>query len=252
MFDWILKRVLPLPKLEQLESYLFIGPHPDDIEVACAPTVKKLTGAGRHVRFLIVTDGRMGTADPELWGERLAAVRRGEAAASAKLLGVTDVAYLPFEDAGNYTADACAREIAVQIALLKPDAVFAPDPDVIAEFHADHIKAGQAVKYASCMAPFPSVMEALGCAQAHSPKVYAFYNTDRPNSFIRVGKTFAFREKALACHGSQFDGKAVHGITLYYRLRSIRLGLFRRFGLCDGYRAVTPARSHCFPESARW
>lgn len=51
MFDWILKRVLPLPKLEQLESYLFIGPHPDDIEVACAPTVKKLTGRASACAF---------------------------------------------------------------------------------------------------------------------------------------------------------------------------------------------------------
>ncbi len=252
MFNWILKRVLPLPKLTRLESYLFIGPHPDDIEVACAPTVKRLTEAGKRVRFLIVTDGRMGTDDPRLWGDCLAALRREEAAASAKLLGVTDVAYLPFEDAGDYTADACARQIAVEIARTKPDAVFAPDPDVIAEFHADHIKTGQAVKYASCMAPFLSVMEGLGCAQAHTPKAYAFYNTDRPNSFIRIGKTFAFRAKALACHRSQFDDKSIDSISIYYRLRSIRLGLFRRLGLCDGYRALTPARTHCIPEAARW
>lgn len=252
MFNFILKRILPLPKLLQLESFLFIGPHPDDIEVACAPTVKRLTESGKHVTFLIVTDGRMGSADPTLWGDRLAALRREEAAASAKLLNVTEIIYLPFADAGRYTADECARKLAVEIARIKPDAVFAPDPDVITEFHADHIKTGQAVKFASCMTPFPSVMEELGCSQFHAPKVYAFYNTNRPNTYIRTAKTFAVREKALACHKSQFDGKAVHDIALYYRLRGIRLGLFRRFGLCDGYRCVTPPRAHCLPESADW
>ncbi len=252
MFDFISKRILPLPKLEQLGSFLFVGPHPDDIEVGCAPTVKKLTDAGKHVVFLVVTDGRMGTADASLWGDRLAALRREEAKESAALLGVKEVVMLDYADAGSYTADECARKIALEIARIKPAAVFAPDPDVVSEFHADHIKTGQAVKYASCMVPFESVMQSLGGKDFHSPEVYAFYNTNRPNSYIRVGKYFPLREKALLCHKSQFDEKAAHDIALYYRLRSIRLGLFRRFGLCDGYRAVTPARSHCFPEAARW
>lgn len=252
MFYFILKRILPLPKLESLESHLFVGPHPDDIEVGCAPTVKKLTEAGKRVVFLVVTDGRMGADDPALWGDRLAALRQEEARASAALLGVREVIFLPFEDAGRYTADDCARAVAVEIARVKPDAVFAPDPDVVCEFHGDHIKTGQAVKLASCMAPFGSVMESLGSAEHHAPKVYAFYNTDRPNSYIRIGKYFRFREEALRSHKSQFDEEAVKTISLYYKLRSVRLGLSRRFGLCDGYRCLTPARTHCFPEASRW
>lgn len=252
MFNLILKRILPLPKLDALESYLFVGPHPDDIEVGCAPTVKKLTDMGKRVAFLVATDGRMGTSVPALWGEKLAAIRREEARESARLLGVHEVIFLPFEDAGNYTADDCARRIALEVARLKPDAVFAPDPDVKSEFHADHIKTGQAVKYASCMAPFASVMETLGSQEAHAPKVYAFYNTDRPNSFLRIGKYFDMRERALLCHKSQFGENEARQIALYYKLRSIRLGLSRLAGRCDGYRAVTPPRSHCLPEAARW
>lgn len=252
MFTFLLKRLLPLPKLESLESHLFIGPHPDDVEVACAPTVKKLVEAGRRVAFLVATDGRMGTDDPALRGEKLALLRREEARASAALLGVKEVIFLPFEDAGRYAADDLARAVAREIARVKPDAVFAPDPDVVCEFHGDHLKTGQAVKLASCMVPFASVMESLGCAERHAPKVYAFYNTDRPNSFVRIGKYFRFREEALRCHKSQFNEREVKTIALYYKLRSVRLGLFRKFGLCDGYRALTPARTHCFPEASRW
>ncbi len=252
MFDFILKRILRLPKIERLESFLFVGPHPDDIEVSCAPTVKKLTEAGKRVVFLIATDGRMGSTDPARWGEPLARLRREEAAASAKLLGVNEIFFLPFEDAGAYTADECARALAKEIVRLRPDAVFGPDPDVRSEFHADHIKTGQAIKYACCMAPHPAVMESLGCSGSHSPALYAFYNTERPNAFVRVARQIRQRAAALACHTSQFDEQAVRQIALYYRLRSIRLGLFRRLALCDGYRAVTPARAHCLPEASKW
>jgi hypothetical protein len=69
---------------------------------------------------------------------------------------------------------------------------------------------------------------------------------------VRIGKYFRFREEALRCHKSQFNEREVKTIALYYKLRSVRLGLFRKFGLCDGYRALTPARTHCFPEASRW
>ena len=102
MFNAILRRFSPIPKLDAFSRYLFIGPHPDDIEVACAPSVRALTRAGKHVTFLVLTDGCMGAIDPALSSEALVEIRRAEALASAKLLGVTDVVFLPFHDGGMY------------------------------------------------------------------------------------------------------------------------------------------------------
>ena len=252
MFNMILRRVAPIPKLDAFARYLFIGPHPDDIEVACAPTIRALTLSGKHVSFLILTDGRMGSVDPALYGEELVKIRQQEATASANLLGVTDVTFLPFHDGGMYAMEDAASEIAKQIAQQKPDAVFAPDPNVISECHIDHIKTGLAAKMSMNMAPFESVMRSIGFAGSHAVKALAFYYTDKPNAYLGVKKTFSARAEALACHKSQFDEKMVSDICMYFKLRSIRFGLRRLMGLADGYRALSPTHMHCFPEASEW
>ncbi|MBQ8873262.1 MAG: PIG-L family deacetylase, partial [Clostridia bacterium] len=38
---------MPLPKLLKQQKFLFVGPHPDDIEVACGSTVAKLVKMGK-------------------------------------------------------------------------------------------------------------------------------------------------------------------------------------------------------------
>lgn len=252
MFDFILKSRLPLPRIESLGRFLFIGPHPDDIEVFCAPTVKKLVSMGKEVYFLIVTDGAMGTADPSLAGRALAERRFAEAEASAALLGVSGVSCLGFSDAGCYGEDECARAIAREIVRLKPDAVFAPDPDVISECHADHIKTGRAAKYALCLAPYASVMASVGVSGAHEPRAIYLYGTDRPNAFISVRGFASARRSALECHKSQFDTAFIDDVMLYNALRSSGFALRRFSAKAEGYRGLTAARAHCLPEASRW
>jgi len=252
MFLAILKRFMPVPVLTGFERYLFIGPHPDDIEVACAPTVRALTQAGKHVSFVILTDGRMGAIDPKLFGDPLVEIRKAEALASAKLLGVSDVTFLPFHDGAMYPVEEAACAVAKEIVRLRPDVVFAPDPNVISECHLDHIKAGMAAKAAMNMAPFPSVMASIGGSGSHSVKALAFYYTDKPNSYVPVKKTFSARAEALLCHKSQFDEKTIQDIGTYFKLRSLRFGLRKCKGMCDGYRALSPTHMHCFPEASEW
>ena len=252
MFSAILKRVAPIPKLDSFERYLFIGPHPDDIEVACSPSVRALTQTGKQVSFLILTDGRMGAIDPALFGDELVEIRQREARASAELLGVTDVTFLPFHDGGMYPMEDAACEVAKAIVRLKPDVVFAPDPNVISECHIDHIKTGLAAKMSMNMAPFESVMMSIGSSGSHAVKALAFYYTDKPNAYLCVKSTFSARKEALACHKSQFDEQMVSDITMYFKLRSIRLGLRKCMGLADGYRALSPTHMHCFPEASEW
>ena len=252
MFRAILKHVAPLPKLASFDRYLFIGPHPDDIEVACAPTVRALTDAGRHVSFLIVTDGCMGALDPKLFGDELVRIRREESLASAKLLGVTDVTFLTFQDGAQYAFEEAAAAIAKEIVRLKPQAVFAPDPNVISECHYDHIKVGMAAKMSMNMAPFESVMQSVGGSGSHSVDALAFYYTDRPNCYIPIKKTFSARRDALLQHKSQFDEQGINDICMYFKLRTTRFA-FRTFrGMCDGYRALAPVHMHCFPEASEW
>lgn len=252
MFNTILKSVAPIPSLCSFERYLFIGPHPDDIEVACAPSVLALTQAGKHVSFLIVTDGRMGALDPAVFGDELVKIRQAEALASAKQLGVSDVTFLPFHDGGMYRFEDAASEIAKHIVQQQPDVVFAPDPNVISECHIDHIKVGLAAKMSMNMAPFAGVMQSIGFTGSHAVSALAFYYTDKPNAYIGTLQTFAARGEALALHKSQFDEKAISDICMYFTLRSVRLGLRRLQGYCDGYRVLSATHMHCFPEASEW
>ena len=59
-----IKFAAPLPDLESFDRYLFIGPHPDDIEVGAGATAAKLAAAGKKVCFLICLAGRLGWKTP--------------------------------------------------------------------------------------------------------------------------------------------------------------------------------------------
>ncbi len=246
----LLSLIVPLPKLLGGESYLFIGPHPDDIEVGCAPTVKRLVELGKEVHFLIVTDGRMGSVIG-LCGDELVPVRQAEAKESAALLGVAEenITFLPFCDGGMYQMEEVAKAIAREIVKVQADVVFAPDPDVRSECHLDHIKVGQAAKYAMNMAPYAPIMCGLGVRDAYASSALALYFTDKPNAFIRVSKYASFRKDALLCHKSQFTVVDMAAMLNYFSLRSMKMGLHCFASKADGYRSLAPVHWHCFPEA---
>ena len=58
--SFIVKKAAPVPRPETFEKYLFIGPHPDDIEIGAGATIARLTSEGKQVSFLICMDGRYG------------------------------------------------------------------------------------------------------------------------------------------------------------------------------------------------
>lgn len=66
-----LKFAVPAVKLEAYRRYLFIGPHPDDIEIGAGATAAKLAAEGKDVAFLICTDGRYGDGATALRGDEL-------------------------------------------------------------------------------------------------------------------------------------------------------------------------------------
>ncbi|MBR6571072.1 MAG: PIG-L family deacetylase, partial [Clostridia bacterium] len=121
-----LKIAAPLPKLESFDRFLFVGPHPDDIEIGAGATAARLAKAGKQVCFLICTDGRYGDGQTGLRGDALAAERRQEAIRSAAVLGVSDVRFLNLSDGGFYDMDELIRGIAQVMGDFQPEAVFTP------------------------------------------------------------------------------------------------------------------------------
>lgn len=242
----VLKAAAPLPDIEKFERYLFIGPHPDDIEIGAGATAAKLAAMGKSVCFLICLDGRYGseTIPPE----ELVEIRRLEALASAKMLGISDVRFLNLSDGGFYEFDELLHGIAQTVGDFKPDIMFAPDPCVTSECHADHLNVGNAARRIAYFAPYAGIMHEYG-AEPAPVAALAYYMTAKGNSFV---KTAGYLDKQLdaifACHQSQFPGDTDDAIKLYLKLRSATFGLRRLTFSAEAFRLLTPTHMHCLPE----
>lgn len=248
-----LKFAAPLPRPEDFARYLFVGPHPDDIEIGAGATVSRLTSLGKQVTFLICTDGRYGDENTALRGQALADCRREEAIRSAALLGVRDVRFLNLSDGGLYTQEALLSGIARVIGQVQPQVLFAPDPCVDSECHTDHLNVGQAVRRLACFAPNPGIMAGFG-AQPAPVKALCYYMTARPNRFVATrGHLEKQLEAIFSCHLSQFppDSPAASSIRLYLKLRAVDFGLRSLKGQAEGFRVLGPTQMHCLPEADR-
>ena len=250
----VLRFAAPLPKLEQFDRFLFLGPHPDDIEIGAGATAARLTAAGKQVTFLICTDGRYGldNAPEGTTPEALIAIRQRESIASAKRLGVTDVRFLPFEDGGFYETDELLRAAAGVIGKVQPQVLFAPDPCVMSECHADHLRVGECARRLAFAAGSQPVMERLG-AEPAPVEAIAYYMTAKPNRFVGTRETSARQLEALLCHESQFPAgcAALRSVRLYLKLRAVDFGIRSGKGLAEGFRVLGQTQMHCLPEADR-
>lgn len=241
----------PLPDLEGFERYLFVGPHPDDIEIGAGATVSRLASLGKQVTFLVCTDGRYGDENTALRGLALAQVRKEEARRSAGLLGVTDVRFLGLSDGGFYSREELFSGIAKVIGEVQPEAVFAPDPCVGSECHVDHLNVGQAVRRLSYLASNAGIMEQYG-AESAQIQALAYYMTARPNRFVSTREHLQKQLDAIfTCHESQFPAgcAGTSSIRLYLKLRAVDFGIRSLKGQAEGFRVLGQTQMHCLPEA---
>lgn len=247
-----LRIAVPAPKIEDFESFLFIGPHPDDIEIGCGATAARLAAEGKKITFLILTDGRYGDGlSGGIKGDELAELRRQESLRSAEKLGVEDVRFLDLSDGGFYRYEDMLKGIAKTAGECSPDMIFAPDHCTGQECHIDHLNTGRAASHIAYMAPYPGIMEKYG-AETADVKAIAFYMTARANRFVKVTKEqFRLQNEALfGCHLSQFPAgsDAAKEIALYMKLRSADFGLRNFCAHAEGFRVLGKTSMHCIPE----
>jgi len=248
-----LRFAAPAPRVEAFDRYLFLGPHPDDIEIGAGATAAKLAAAGKQVCFLICTDGRFGLehAPQGTTPEALVELRQAEAVASARVLGVTDVRFLDFSDGGSYEFEALVKAVAQVIGQVRPQVILAPDPDVSSECHTDHRNAGEAAKRLAFFAPFREIMARFGAAAP--VEALAFYMTAKPNRFVGTRGLLERQLSAIRCHKTQFppEGEAFKSVALYLKLRSLDFGLRSLQGRAEGFRILGQTHMHCLPEAGQ-
>lgn len=251
----ILKFAAPLPDIEKMQRFLFIGPHPDDIEIGAGATAAKLAASGKDVCFLICTDGRYGDGySPELTTAELIYTRRDEAKSSAKMLGIEDVRFLNLMDGGLYNLRELLEGIMHVVGEFKPDVIFAPDPCVTSECHADHLNVGDAARKAANFAPYEKLCRSYGAE--HAPvKAIAFYMTAKPTRYVKTSSALLKKQldSVFICHLSQFPACSPESksIPLYLKIRSINFGLRRLCGHAEGFRVLGTTHMHCLPEAGK-
>lgn len=109
-------------------TVLVVCAHPDDVELACAGTVKKLTDEGHRVVFVECTRAELSTrGTPQL--------RAQESEMAAKLLGVTENENLEMPDGALENTLEYAMRIVGAIRHWQPTLMLIPSPF---ERHPDH------------------------------------------------------------------------------------------------------------------
>ena len=94
----------PSPKQQAL-SLLAVQPHPDDESITMGGTLARYSAEGVRTTLVTATRGEVGEIldkelDPKEAAPRLATIREAELRNAVKILGVTELVFLGYEDSG--------------------------------------------------------------------------------------------------------------------------------------------------------
>lgn len=235
---------------------LAVGAHPDDVELTCAGTLALLKRAGWDVAIATMTAGDLGSAT--LPRAKIAAQRKREAAAAAKLLGASYTC-LGFDDLCVVYSEASKRRVSGFLRIVKPDVLLLPSP---VDYMADHEETPRIVREASFASTIRNWKASFAGRSAtpceRLPEIYYVDPIDgighdgrriKPDRVVDVSEVFDLREKMLACHASQRDWlRAQHGEDEYLhwnrRMASAVAKAAGRRGYAEGFRAH---KGHGFP-----
>ena len=195
---------------------LVVVAHPDDVDFGSGGTVATWIAEGHEVVYCLVTDGQAGGSDNTVTREKVAQTRRLEQTAAAKILGVTELHWLGFQD-GAVIADLnLRREISAVIRIAKPDRVLTQSAERnygrIYASHPDHLATGEATicaiyPDARNEFAFPELLSERGLAPHAVPETWIMAGPD-PKHFVDTTDVLDKKIAALLCHQSQHPDPA--------------------------------------------
>jgi LmbE family N-acetylglucosaminyl deacetylase len=180
---------------------LAVGAHPDDIEFQCAGTLAKYRRMGHQVAMAVATNGEVGSAT--LSKQEIAAVRRKEAEASAKVIDA-EFYWLDYPDEFLFNTPETRRRFIDLVRQARPDIILCPDPG--RDYHPDHTTCGQVIWDIHVMTPVPNIVTAHPPA-ARIPEI-AYLDTIGgvnfiPERYVDIGEDIEIKKQMLSCHKSQ-------------------------------------------------
>lgn len=178
---------------------LAFGAHPDDVELGCGATIAKEISFGKKVGIIDLTRGELGTRGS-------AEIRDQEAAAAAKILGVSARENLAFRD-GFFTNDEKHQlEIIRMIRKYQPEIVLC---NAIDDRHIDHGKGSKLVSDACFLSGLRRIETSLDGVnqEAWRPKLvyhYIQWKNIEPDFVVDVSDFMQQKIDAVMAYSSQF------------------------------------------------
>lgn len=237
-------------------TVLAIMAHPDDVEFTCAGTLALLKRTGWRVHVATMTPGDVGSM--RLSRERIARVRRAEAAAAAAVLGA-GYTCLEFEDLKIVYSVSAKRRVAGLIRRIRPDLVIVPARE---DYMADHEETARIAREAVFASTIPNwetggerPCRAMAAVLYADPIELIDWRGRRTATerIVDITGVIKVKEKMLAAHASQRAWlKSQHGEDEYLnsmkRWAASRAKDFRRAGVryAEGF---TRHLGHGFPKT---
>jgi LmbE family N-acetylglucosaminyl deacetylase len=193
-----------------MPTVLAVMAHPDDIELICAGTLILLKRAGWKVHLATMTAGDLGSMKHTR--AAIAKIRRGEAAASARLLGA-GYTCLGFDDLSVAYSAASKRVVTGLLRAVEPDLLILHSPDC---YMADHTESARIAREAAFASTIPNWKASFNGKPAKAcKKMPAILYADAIDNVDALGRrvparhivditsVLAEKEKMLAAHDSQ-------------------------------------------------
>ncbi len=183
-------------------NILAIGAHPDDIEILCAGTLARYAQQGHSVFLAPFTSGNMG--DLKVLPAELARIRKGEAEASAAILGarllwpgVADELVFPNEEQRRLMIDLIRES--------DPDVILTHSPN---DYHPDHRYVSQLVFDSYFQKGLPH-LPGQNQAACRFGQTQVFYMDNLggigflPADYVDITAAMDVKRRMLMCHHSQ-------------------------------------------------
>ena len=199
------------------ERALIFAAHADD-ELTMSGTIWRMSQTGGSVHVVVMTDGSEGYPRPDLRDE-IVAIRKREAAACDKVMGIAERAFLDQPDMGLVPSKQVTLRCLEQIRRIRPDVIFTHGP---ADKHPDHRATHRCTIDAQWQAGQPVCAE-LG-EPWRTPIVYYYKGVSAPLPRVTVDVSDAAHKRfeALATQESQHTLFGMTKEELLSRARELR------------------------------
>ncbi len=221
----------PLPETRERPApgrVLVFVPHADDDVIGCGGTCALHVEQGDPVRVIVVYSGVEGDPDDRYEPEELTELRKGEARAGGKHLGIEDYEFWGYPEGhepGPAELVAAARRIALAVDAYGPDVIYTP---WVGEHHVDHHVAARVVRCGLDLASWEG--DAWGF-EVWTPLV--------PTLIVDITSVYERKVAALREHKTQLEyTDHVHKALGMHAQRSLYLPAESRYG--EAFRPLGP------------